>query len=329
MLGVPVPSEAGLKIILTPEGGTAGTPPGNLVGGGNLTTIVQQAAAYWEQIFSDPNQPWTLQLTYGWGIVGSDNLAGQFTVATAGGSPNRILSGKINFDDTGITPWFADPNPGSNSAYATVTPRNDLVSVPSAPGGVTSINNGIWFENPVNRNAVGRADLLTIVMHEIGHGLGLLNAPPIFVGPFDFEISSAVSRKYAGLHVFLDSIGLFEHWAEPSLMMPKYALSIRQFPAVLDILTIAEINKYDNPDWYPSLGIIVNGLNVPPGNKHSMLAKLANSRARLQSGNSTAARNVLKAFINEIKANPGGRLTAAQVESLVSIAETAIAGIRE
>jgi hypothetical protein len=40
-----------------------------------------------------------------------------------------------------------------------------------------------------------------------------------------------------------------------------------------------------------------------------------------------AARNLLKAFIHLIRANPGGGLTEGQVHSLVAIAQTAIAGI--
>jgi hypothetical protein len=47
----------------------------------------------------------------------------------------------------------------------------------------------------------------------------------------------------------------------------------------------------------------------------------------LQAGNGTEARNLLNAFIDHVKANAGGRRTEAQMDALVSIAETAIAGI--
>jgi hypothetical protein len=145
--------------------------------------------------------------------------------------------------------------------------------------------------------------------------------------PEQFEITNAVSPRYAGLEVFLDSFGQYEHLPSPSLMMPFNEPSIRQFPSVLDSMAIAQVSEYNNPTWYPSLELIVNGLDMPAGDKNSLLAKLRNSRARLQAGNGTAARNILNAFIQEIKANAGGRLTAAQMDALVSIAETAIAGI--
>ncbi len=330
MLALPAPSQAGLKIILSPGGGTGGTPPANLAGGGNLMAIVQQAAAYWEQIYSDPQQEWTVQLEYRWGLdqVSVDNLSGQFTLFTAGGNPNRILSGRIAFDNSGATPWFADPNPASNSAYADIKPSaNFYCCVPSAPGGKVYVNNGIWFQHPVNSDALDRVDLLTVAMHEIGHGLGLLQAPPEYTSPFQFEITTAVSPRYAGLEIFLDSLGIFEHLPSPSLMMPRIQPGIRQFPAALDIMVIAQLSEYNNPTWYPSLELIVNGVDVPVGEKDSLLAKLRNSRMLLENGNRAAARLILRAFIQEVRANPGGGLTLDQMGALISIAKTAIAGI--
>ena len=54
---------------------------------------------------------------------------------------------------------------------------------------------------------------------------------------------------------------------------------------------------------------------------------LRTSQARLSAGQPGAARGLLQAFIGQISANPGGRLTQEQIDSLISIAETAIASI--
>jgi len=331
LLAATTPSFAGLKITRTPIVGPGTDPPANLSGGGNIDDIFNQAADYWEKIYSDPNQTWNVELQYRWGFANSgevtdNNLSAQFRLTAAGGEPRRILSGIVSFDNSGGTLWFADPDPSSNSAYADVAPAGSLYSVPSNPDGIF-LNNGIWFVNPTNPDAVDHRDLLTIAMHEIGHGLGMLQDPPEFSGPFDFEITSAVSPHYAGLHVFLDSLGIFEHLPPPCLMMPRNEANIRQFPSTLDIMSMAQISEYNNPNWFPSLELIVKGLNVPPGQRIALFAKLQTSQARLRHGDCQAARNILNSFINQVEANPGDRLTVDQIDSLVAIAQTAIASI--
>ena len=108
-----VPAQAGLKIIRTPAGGTGGTPPPNLSGAGNLIDIFNRAADYWESAFPDPNQEWTVELEYQWGdfsAVSADNaLSAQFKLGAAGGTPLRVLSGSITFDNPGGTLWFSEP----------------------------------------------------------------------------------------------------------------------------------------------------------------------------------------------------------------------------
>jgi hypothetical protein len=280
------PAQAGLKIIRTPADGTGGTPPANLSGGGNLIAMFNQAADYWESVFSDPNQDWTVELEYQWGAfnnVGADKaLSAQFTLGSAGGTLLRILSGSITFLNTGGTLWFADPDPASNAAFADVEPFVNSFPVTSAPEGI-ALNTGIWFVHPINSDAEDHVDLLTIAMHEIGHGLGLLNSSPGFVCPFQFEITDAASPRYAGLEAVTD---MGEHLPSPALMKGKNDPGIRQFPSTLDILAEAQISAYNKPNWYPSLELIVTGLDPPGGVRNALLGKLRNSQARLKAGES-------------------------------------------
>ena len=80
----------------------------------------------------------------------------------------------------------------------------------------------------------------------------------------------------------------------------------------------------------PPLGymeLIIGGLDLPPGKKRALLTKLRTSREHLEAGNSRAARTMLSAFIQQIKANPGGRLNRDQIDGLVSMAELRIDAI--
>jgi hypothetical protein len=107
------------------------------------------------------------------------------------------LSGSITFDNSGGTLWFADPDPASNSAYADVEPFVGLYALPSAPQGI-DLNNGIWFVHPTNSDAEDHVDLLTIAMHEIGHGLGMLQSPPDFRAPTHCEFARSQRRSGKG-----------------------------------------------------------------------------------------------------------------------------------
>ena len=66
-------AKAGL--IINATAGDISTPSPNMIGGGNITTIFNQAVAYWEMAFPDPAQTWTLDLTYNWGVLGEDQVA--------------------------------------------------------------------------------------------------------------------------------------------------------------------------------------------------------------------------------------------------------------
>src|SRR5579862_572534 len=308
LLGGTATSQAGLKIIRTPEGGTGGTPPPNVSGGGDIITIFNQAADYWEMAFPDPNQDWTVEFTYGWGAVGDGDvnpdraLSAQFTLQTAGGDPLRVQSGLIRFLNDGSVGWFADPTPATNSAYSFVQPEGGLAPFFREPRDLY-LNNGIVFQNPINPDAANHLDLLTIAMHEIGHRLGLLQSPPDFESPPDIEITDAVS--------------------------PRNRLSIRQFPSVKDILAIASISQFDRPVLSPYLELIVRGLVLPPGNKQTLLTRLQQSREHLAAGHPVAARDMLSAFINQIEANPGRRLNQDQIDGLVSMAQLRMDAIDE
>jgi hypothetical protein len=91
-------TNAGLVINDTLAGGA---PPPNLVGGGNLTTILETAVSDWEAAYPGPDN-WTVNLQFEWANLGGVPNA-RFVPGPFGGKPLRIESGVIQFNNSGLT----------------------------------------------------------------------------------------------------------------------------------------------------------------------------------------------------------------------------------
>lgn len=253
LLGAATPAPAELIINATPGSVEI---PGNVTGGGNLVTIFNQAADYWEAAYTDPDQPWTLDITYSWSNLG-DSVVAQFVPTVVDATANRILAGTVTFNnDDGVVLWFADPNPEimlGNPAFSALPEiRNESYDL---PGRTVDLNVGIIFTADPDSPAFGRSDLLTIAMHEIGHGLGLLyrpdippNLPPFYETIHPITITPEINAFYAGHTILTDRS---EHLNGPSVMADSTPAGIRYFPSATDILTMAVATGYQNPNLNP------------------------------------------------------------------------------
>ncbi|MBN2243093.1 MAG: hypothetical protein JW793_10415 [Acidobacteria bacterium] len=214
-----------------------GTPPANASGSGNLTGIVEAAARIWESFYADPV---TVTLDYGWASIPD---AGNHIALGFNEQGNQELFGMLLFDNSGKTLFFLDPTPDSNEEYL----QSDE-ELQNFGGGL--INVARIFRQPTG-TAAGYLDLLSVVLHEIGHSMGMS------VGNHAFAAQSAggvilLSERlpFAGTMAPLEfnNSGYIPHFnvmeVSYGCLMSGINADERRMPSELDILANAQISGY-------------------------------------------------------------------------------------
>lgn len=208
---------------------TAGQPPTNTVGGGNLVDVFNAAADAWERTIRDDH---TVTVQFGWSPIPLGS--GVHNVLSQGGVPNRVTNAIVYFDNDRSTKWFLDPTPRENSEYPTVTEC------------FTSFGGGRVNSGRVLSSGVGAAqalDLLTIAKHEIGHAVGLST----------WNMRWASKKADQGVHIkaprpFPGSMiptGTQAHLTVAgSLMDGALVTGQRKLISVVDALVIAEMGEF-------------------------------------------------------------------------------------
>jgi hypothetical protein len=194
-----------------------------------LLAMADAAGDYWESLILDP---FTMNIE-----VGFTNRIGGATAAAALGRNSGNAPGLIAVTSAPL-PFFVDPTPFDNSEYAeTVTTFQDL------GGGL--LNTGFGFRGPTA--AAAGIDLFTILLHEIGHTLGV-----------DLIIDGAImvpsSLPFAGSVIPIHTAGgrVTGHLALPQALMNPSAGLLgpdplkRTLPSDADILAAATEGRFQN-----------------------------------------------------------------------------------
>jgi hypothetical protein len=215
---------------------SGGVAPGSAVGGGNLVSIFNAAADFWEAALQDAH---AVTINFSWGVQTGGTLAAH-SLGTQGGVPNRETSGSIVFDNDGTSFWFLDSTPLDNGEYGTYTE-----SAQNLGGGSINIQRQFLSASGL---AAGAFDLFSVALHEIGHALGLSAANTAFSAEnADGDIDVTGPRPFAG-SVIDTVIGSAHLNYSTTLMWPFSNTSTRTFASAVDILANCQVSQFTNCD---------------------------------------------------------------------------------
>ena len=236
--------------------------------GARFQALFEHAEALYEDVFQDTTTNTTLTLNYWYenlsgSTIGFHTLQNQTTVG--GTLPNRQIEGTIRIDTRNTEgvehTWFIDPTPTDDSEFnmqqelwrdASSYSMSDLFNDESE-GNIPGTFETAFSGPAVTGGAAdGVRDMLTLILHEMGHALGMssANAGTIAETPdndYDFNPdfirgqTLAVETADGGNVAHLDTSGNF-------LMDPGIPIGRRRRPSHPDLFAMAAGHNYTSLD---------------------------------------------------------------------------------
>jgi hypothetical protein len=249
------PASHAISIILVPTpigsvipgpGVIATAAPSGVIGGGALNSIFETAKAYWESAISDN---FSVTVNYGWGNTGGINTLALEQTQTYSGAPQRITAAGIVVRSQGGANWFADPTPADNREFGALsTLYADSALCNGAANCEGILTTGIVYSGAADPAIISSTDLLTVVIHELGHALGLdVGYSAYTAESSDFKID--LTGPFAGTTIFDN--GPANAHLDPaqgnlggSLMQATLGTGLRRLPSGADILAVCQVSGF-------------------------------------------------------------------------------------
>ena len=254
----------GINIVLSFDAAGSDYPAFDPAAAG-LISLFNRAEDYYEDIFEDNTH--TLNITYRY-----DDLNGGLTglhnpTSFEGAAPFRENGALIRIDTTtsggALRNWFIDPTPADDSEFAmgqtfwrnlttgTTGQQNDWYNA-------TGANVPDTFEAGFTGNATdpaaqgGARDMLTTILHEVGHALGMSGANPLTTaetgdGDYDYNPVFTDGESF-GVETANnsgdDNLNIAHLESTFAVMNPGGPNQQRRYPSHTDLFAMATVNQY-------------------------------------------------------------------------------------
>ncbi len=221
---------------------------------------MQHADSRYTDIFEDTH---TLTINFWWEDLDpiSTGTLGVHTLVSQSGGRETVANIRLDNDRT----WFFDSTPTNNSEFnmqqtlwrdLTATQQSDFYNNFGAniPATFETGYTGTAISGP----AVGAFDLLSVVMHEVGHALGMSSANTSTIaqtGDNDYDFNPAFVFGQTLAAEVADGGNIAHLDDSNALMTPSISTGLRRLPSHTDLFSMASGHSYVSLDvlrreWY-------------------------------------------------------------------------------
>lgn len=248
-----------LNIILNFNAGANQAPAFDPAAAG-LQALFAHAESFYQDVFEDTH---TLTINY-WYEDLDDTTIGLHTLVSEGGIPSRENEANIRIDTRvglggALRNWFIDPTPDNNSEFAmqqtlwrdlSSTQQNDFYN---NIGAAVPDTFEVGFTGTANAGgpAAGITDMLSVVLHEVGHALGMSSANNSTVAQtadLDYDFNSDFIFGQTLASEVADGANIAHLDNSFAIMFPSFGAGSRRLPSHTDLFSMASGHFYVDLD---------------------------------------------------------------------------------